>query len=68
MFSNFFRIFFNVFINREVCGLFSLQRGINKENGFGCKSAVLKFQHGCDRDSSVGLQSGGLTLQHGCDK
>ena len=43
MFSNVFQIFFNVFINREVCGVFSLQRGWDKESGVGGKNAVLTF-------------------------
>ena len=63
-----FRIFFIVFINREVCGVFSLQRGCDKEGGVGGKSAVLIFQHICDKERSFDVQRGGLTLEHGYDK
>ena len=41
-FSNVFLICFDVFINREVCGVLSLQRVFGKEGGVGVKSAVLR--------------------------
>ena len=68
MFSNFFRIFFIVFINREACGLLSLQRGFDKECGVGMKSAVSRDEWGYNTESSGGVLSGGLPMEHECDK
>ena len=63
-----FRIVFNVFIDREVCGFLTLQGGYDEEGGAGGKSAVLRFQRAYYRESIVEVQSGGLTLENGCDK
>ena len=61
-------MFFNIFINREACGVLSLQRGFDKDGGVGVKSVVLRAQGGWNREISVRVLSGGLTMEHGCDK
>ena len=48
--------------------MLSLQRGFDKEDGVGVKSAVLRAQGGCNRENSVGVLSGGFIMEHGCDK
>ena len=57
----FFSNIFNVFINREACGVLSLHCGFYKEVGVGVKSTVVGVQDGCNRENSVGVLSGGLT-------